>query len=453
MYVSSKEPRMKDDKEALSQIALTLAHHFDSLYYIDIESGNYTEYIPHNLFKGLDIPAHGEDFFSESRENASKCVHPEDLELVISLHDKEAMLGRLSRDKSYSAVYRLILQGNVIHIQHFELMCDDRKHIICCLKNIEEEFCQKEEQEKDLQSARRMARMDALTGIRNKTAFTEYIIAVDERIKAAPDKCHFGVVMCDVNDLKIINDTRGHSFGDETIQRTSRLICDVFNHSPVFRVGGDEFVVVLDGRDFDMREQLLSKLREESLANKRSRSGPEIACGLAVFERDSDDCFESVYKRADKEMYENKKELKSMKIVDYFMGMNSMDIPINAERKRLLDGMFGALYTIAGEGYVYLNDLKHDFSRWSLALVDDFGMQSEYMYHADKYWQEHIHPDDMKVYKEAIDAVLCGNAEFRPLTYRSRRADGTYAVCHTRGFVQCDKDGIPDYFGGIIITE
>lgn len=199
---------MKDDKEALSQIALTLAHHFDSLYYIDIESGNYTEYIPHNLFKGLDIPAHGEDFFSESRENASKCVHPEDLELVISLHDKEAMLGRLSRDNSYSAVYRLILQGNVIHIQHFELMCDDRKHIICCLKNIEEEFCQKEEQEKDLQSARRMARMDALTGIRNKTAFTEYIIAVDERIKAAPDKCHFGVIMCDVNDLKIINDTR-----------------------------------------------------------------------------------------------------------------------------------------------------------------------------------------------------------------------------------------------------
>ena len=444
---------MKDNQEALNQIALTLAHHFDSLYYVDIKSGNYYEYMHNSLLEGLNIPSQGEDFFAESRNNAPKCVHPDDLELVIKLHDREAMLSRLSRDKSYSAMYRLILQGKIVHMRHFEIMCDDQKHIICCLENIEEEFRQKEEQERILQSARRMARMDALTGIRNKTAFTEYITAVDERIKAAPESCHFGVIMCDVNDLKKINDTRGHSFGDEAIQRTSRLICDIFDHSPVFRVGGDEFVVVLDGRDFDMREQLLAKLREESLANKRSRSGPVVACGMAFFDRDSDDSFEAVYKRADMEMYENKNELKSIKIVDYFIGMNSMDIPIKAERKRLLDGMFGALYTVAGDGYVYLNDLKHDFSRWSLALVDDFGMQSEYMYHADKYWQKHIHPDDMKTYQEAIDAVLCGNAEVRPIRYRARRADGTYAVCYTRGFVLSDKDGNPEYFGGIIIAE
>ena len=152
-------------------------------------------------------------------------------------------------------------------------------------------------------------------------------------------------------------------------------------------------------------------------------------------------------------MYKHKNELKSTKIVDYFMGMNSMDVPITAERKRILDSLFGALYTVIGEGYVYLNDLKHDFSRWSLPLVDDFGMQSEYMYHADKCWQEHIHPDDMKIYREAIDAVLCGNAEVRPILYRARRTDGTYAVCHTRGFVLSDKDGNPEYFGGIIVTE
>ena len=444
---------MKDNQEALNQIALTLAHHFDSLYYVDIKSGNYYEYMHNSLLEGLNIPSQGEDFFAESRNNAPKCVHPDDLELVIKLHDREAMLSRLSRDKSYSAMYRLILQGKIVHMRHFEIMCDDQKHIICCLENIEEEFRQKEEQERILQSARRMARMDVLTGIRNKNAFTEYIATVNEKINSISENYHFGIIMCDVNDLKKINDTRGHSFGDEAIQRTSRLICDIFDHSPVFRVGGDEFVVVLDGRDYDMREQLLAKLREESVANKLSRSGPVVACGMAVFERDTDDSFDSVYKRADKRMYEHKKELKSTKIVDYFMEMNSMDIPISAERKRVLDSIFGALYTVIGEGYVYLNDMKHDFSRWSLLLVDDFGMKSEYMYHADKCWQEHIHPDDMKIYKDAIDAVLCGNAEVRPIRYRARRADGTYAVCHTRGFVLSDKDGNPEYFGGIIVTE
>lgn len=444
---------MKDNQEALKQIALTLAHHFDSLFYVDIDSGSYCEYKPNNLFEGLDIPAEGEDFFSESQENAYKCVHPDDLSLVVKLHDKEAMLSRLSVSSSYSVVYRLILNGRIVHMRHHEIMCDDKEHIICCLENIEEEFRRKEEQEKDLQSARRMARMDALTGIRNKNAFTEYISAVDERIKSASKSCRFSVIMCDVNDLKKINDTRGHSFGDEAIQRTSRLICDIFDHSPVFRVGGDEFVVVLDGRDYDMREQLLAKLREESAANKRSRSGPVIACGMATFDPEADHSFDTVYKRADMQMYEHKNELKAEKIVDYFMGMDNMDVPITVERKRLLDGMFGAMYTIVGEGYVYLNDLRHDFSRWSLPLVDDFGMQSEYMYHADKCWQEHIHPDDMKVYREAIDAVLCGNAEVRPISYRARRPDGTYAVCHTRGFVLSDRDGNPEYFGGIIITE
>lgn len=102
---------------------------------------------------------------------------------------------------------------------------------------------------------------------------------------------------------------------------------------------------------------------------------------------------------------------------------------------------------------MFLNDMRYDLSRWSLPLVDDFGMKSEYMYHADLLWQEHIHPEDMKVYREAVDAVLCENAEIRAIHYHARRADGTYAVCSTRGFVLSDKNGNPEYFGGIITTE
>lgn len=91
---------------------------------------------------------------------------------------------------------------------------------------------------------------------------------------------------------------------------------------------------------------------------------------------------------------------------DYFIGMEKIDKPIPAERKRLLDGLFGALCTIAGEGYVYLNDMRYDFSRWSLTLINDFGMSSEYMYHADLIWQEHIHPEDMKAYRATCSAFV-----------------------------------------------
>ena len=330
-------------------------------------------------------------------------------------------------------------------------MCEDNAHILCCLENIEAEMKEREERERNLQSAQRMARLDVLTGIRNKNAFAEYTEEIKKKILSVPEHLHFGIVMCDMNDLKLINDTRGHSFGDEALMRASRMICEIYDHSPVFRIGGDEFVVILDGRDYDDRDSLLGKLREESLANKRSRSGPEVACGMAIFE--NGDTFDTVLHRADQEMYVNKKDLKSLLVKDYFMDMEKIDTPISAERRRLLDGMFGALYTTAGGGYVFLNDMRYDLSRWSLPLVDDFGMKSEYMYHADRLWQEHIHPEDIKVYREAVDAVLCGNAEVRAIHYRARKADGTYVVCSTRGFVLSDKDGNPDYFGGIITTE
>ena len=363
------------------------------------------------------------------------------------------MLEHLSERYSYSAIFRIIQDGKIVHVQHHEILCEDKKHIICCLENVDKAFREKQDQERDLRSAERMARLDALTGIRNKNAFSEHISSIDSRINSDKGELRFGVVVCDMNDLKLLNDTRGHSFGDEAIQRSSRMICDAFEHSPVFRIGGDEFVVVLENRDFDDREKLLKELREESIANKRSRSGPVVACGMAVYERGSDKCFDEVFKRADRQMYEDIKEIKPMNVKDYFIGMEKIDKPIPAERKRLLDGLFGALCTIAGEGYVYLNDMRYDFSRWSLTLINDFGMSSEYMYHADLIWQEHIHPEDMKAYRAAVDAVLSGTAEFRALHYRSRRTDGTYAVCTTRGFVLSDKNGDPEYFGGIIITE
>ena len=151
-------------------------------------------------------------------------------------------------------------------------------------------------------------------------------------------------------------------------------------------------------------------------------------------------------------MYANKKEIKALNLTQGYRNMEKIDRPITSERKTLLNSLFGALCTISGGGYVYLNDMRFDYSRWSLSLVDDFAMPSEYMYHADKLWQEKLHPDDLKAYLEAINAVLCDNVDMiKPLTYRAKKADGTYAVLTTRGFILSDNNGNPDYFGGIIL--
>lgn len=443
---------MEKKQEGFSQLAITLLNHYDGAYYVDINTGEYTALVPFKGLKKLNAPYTGDDFYTDSVKNLSKCVHPNDLEIIKKSCDKKTIIEALSKSEVYSIIFRMIINENVVHMKRSLFLCPDGGHAICCLENIEEDFIKKEIQKKNLESAERMARFDELTGVRNKNAFKEYTESIEDRIKSGVKNFSFALVLCDMNDLKLMNDTRGHSFGDEAIQRASRIICNIFAHSPVFRIGGDEFVVILTGDDYESRNKLINALVNESLENKKSRSGPVIASGMAVYKAGTDKSFSKVFNRADKLMYKNKKELKSVLINRLSKAAENIDIPITDERKRLLDAMFGALCTVSDGGYLYLNDMRYDFSRWSLSLVTDFGMPSEYMYQADKLWNEHIHPDDLKAYRVAVDKIFShSDACMIPLEYRARKADGTYVLLSTRGFVLSDKDGDPEYFGGIIV--
>ena len=444
---------MTIDHTAFNQIATTLARHFETLYYIEIESGNYSKFGPSDLFKDVTTVNRGKDFFAQAINYAHIFAHPNDLKSVLKFHDRCAVLENLSHKDFCSLSCRLVSDSEIIHIRQIYMRCEDNKHIICGIENIENEYHEKEEQKKNLQSAERMARLDELTGIKNKNAFKEYCDSLDQKLRSEDTDITFGIVMCDMNDLKLLNDTRGHSFGDEALRRTSRIICDIFRHSPVFRIGGDEFAVVLTGCDYKHRDCLLQNLRNESETNARLRSGPVIASGMAVYSPDSDQEVMQVFKRADSLMYENKSELKSKKYLESFSKTERLNTPITDERRRRLDGLFGALYTMSGDGYVFLNDMKYDYSRWSIPLVDDFGLESEYMYNAGNIWHEYIHPDDINVYSEAVKAALCGNAEIRPILYRARKTDGSYVQLSTRAFVLFDIEGNPEYFGGLIIPK
>ena len=220
---------MKIDQTAFNLIANSLSKHFDSMYYVDIDTGEYEEFVHSEKLEKFNIPPRGSDFFSQSVQNAEKCVHPDDLSLVLMIHDKATVQEFLSKTSYYSIICRIIIEGKVIHIRHVYVLCDDKKHVLCCMEDIEAEFQAKTEQEKNLHSAERMARLDELTGIKNKNSFAEFTRDINLKIKTGDEDYKFGLVMCDLNNLKHINDTRGHSFGDEAIQRTSRMICNILS--------------------------------------------------------------------------------------------------------------------------------------------------------------------------------------------------------------------------------
>ncbi len=441
------------DQTAFDQIANTLAEHYDSVFYVDVESGNYTVFVKTQMFEELNIADEGEDFFAMVRANAHKYVHPDDLEQALSIHEKGKILDYLKKNGSYSLSCRLNIDGNIVYIRHVDILCKDKKHVLFCMENIDEEVKEKEQQQKNLQIVERMIKHDELTGIKNNNAFMELGQSLDEKIRTADPDLRFGIIMCDVNDLKRYNDTRGHSFGDEFLRRACRMICENFARSQVYRIGGDEFVVYLTGEEYEIREELLENLRRESNANGRSRSGPVIATGISVYEPASDAKFSDVFKRADLDMYVNKKVLKSGFPAKRMENATKVEIPIPDGRKRKLDALFDALLTVAGEGFVFLNDLRYDFSRWSSVLADNYGFESEYMYHAGKIWRNYVHPDDLDKYKQIVDLIISGKGDTKDLKYRASKPDGSYVVLQPRAFVICDDDGHPEYYGGIIIEQ
>lgn len=152
-----------------------------------------------------------------------------------------------------------------------------------------------------------LAYCDSMTGVRNKTAYHEIEKRLDEKI--AENTAHFAVAVFDVNNLKITNDFYGHMTGDDLIIKVSKQICQTFKHSPVFRIGGDEFVAILETKDFDEYESLVEQFRQD-MKMQRMKEYPElpvsVACGVAVYDADKDRSFTDVFQRADDMMYRNK---------------------------------------------------------------------------------------------------------------------------------------------------
>lgn len=156
----------------------------------------------------------------------------------------------------------------------------------------------------------RKAYRDAMTGVKNKTAFDSYAQELDQAIRDGK-KPEFALVMMDCNELKEINDAYGHDKGDAYLQTTCRMICATFVHSPVFRIGGDEFVALLQDTDFQNRKALLSTFdahyKEFNARAENPWSQVSLALGMAVYDPMVDADVESVLRRADERMYLEKK--------------------------------------------------------------------------------------------------------------------------------------------------
>jgi diguanylate cyclase (GGDEF)-like protein len=159
----------------------------------------------------------------------------------------------------------------------------------------------------------RLANLDTLTGIRNKTAFDRLQKALNEKLNEGD--VDFGFAMVDMNNLKVVNDNYGHDRGDAMIRGLCEIIGETFTNSNAYRIGGDEFVVVLVKDDYRNVDELIDRFKARIRAvsgDKSLRPWERVsaAIGYALYNAHVDSGTESVLARADRAMYANKKDMK-----------------------------------------------------------------------------------------------------------------------------------------------
>ena len=278
------------------------------IYVVNPETGQYREYSASTGFETYALPKEGMDFFSTAREKGQNTVYPDDLKRFLTLFTKEGILSEIEHSGIFAMSYRLIMNGRPIYIQLKAAIVEEAEgaRLIVGLNDIDSLVRQEQEYEKRLAQAQSIANLDPLTGVKNRHA---YLAAEDrlDRMIGEHRQTEFAVVILDVNDLKKVNDAEGHQAGDQYLKDACSIICRTFKCSPVYRVGGDEFAVIVQDRDYLRIEELMGKMNDHNMKALRS-GGIVIACGMSRFEYDNN--VASVFERADLNMYENKRRLK-----------------------------------------------------------------------------------------------------------------------------------------------
>lgn len=164
-----------------------------------------------------------------------------------------------------------------------------------------------------IQDLNTIAYSDALTKVKNKSSFDKSLAEIQEQLDNK-ELSEFAIVMLDCDGLKDINDKYGHDKGDIYLKNSSTLMCLIFAHSDIYRIGGDEFAVILTGEDYKNRDKLrkafIKRSKDACSFAKEDWERIEVSLGVATYDKDIDKNANDVLIYADHIMYENKRSRK-----------------------------------------------------------------------------------------------------------------------------------------------
>ncbi|WP_165044235.1 EAL domain-containing protein [Adlercreutzia sp. ZJ138] len=288
--------------------------------------------------------------------------------------------------------------------------------------------------------------IDALTGVKSRNSYELEIQQMEKEFVQNRD-IRFGMVFCDINDLKEVNDKFGHLKGDDYIGDIAQILMrDLQGAESIYRMGGDEFLAIYRNTDKAKIQQEIDSVNADCKAmSEKVPYQMSVAIAYAVSGEEYAS-LRNVLQTADYLMYQNKTNMRREKSR---LSQDGQQMNVAG----LTDRIFDAFAATGGRNYLFMANLATNVSRWSQAAVDYFGLPGEFIYDNATVWMKYIHPDDRADYRADIGAVFSGKKKEHNIEYRVRNKRGEYVVCTCRGRILKGKNGEPDLFVATLVNH
>lgn len=300
--------------------------------------------------------------------------------------------------------------------------------------------------QQERQLLERSAYIDSLTNLGNRGGLDRH---VDQLwLKGTPFTCAY----IDIDHLKHCNDKFGHAEGNRYILSICRVLTEAMEHDEMlFRIGGDEFVLVSPTTSETELEQRLERVCTDLVEATSDGKAPMIASfsfGCSHVDPLAGDTRRQMTMDADRKMYRYKLMHRVQQPKDNDVPQHSIvdQLPCN-------DRVFQAISMSSETRYPFILNLDTGESQWSVNAVRDFDLPSQHPFNSVDMWLARVHPEDRDNVRAELDMVINGTWHFHYMQYRVMDATGAYALCDCTGYRLDGTDTEPNMYVGIIINR
>ena len=290
------------------------------------------------------------------------------------------------------------------------------------------------------------AYIDPLTNLGNRGGLDRHVEQLWR--KGDPFTCAY----IDIDHLKHCNDKFGHAEGNRYILGICRALTEAMEHDEMlFRIGGDEFVLISLSASETELEQRLEQVRAGLIEASSGGKAPMIASfsfGCSRVNPLAGDTRRQMTMDADRKMY----RYKLMHRVQQPKDNDAPPHPI-AEQLPCNDRVFQAISMSSETRYPFILNLDTGESQWSVNAVRDFDLPSQHPFNSLDLWLARVHPEDRDNVRAELNMVINGIWHFHYMQYRVMDATEAYVLCDCTGYRLDGTDTEPNMYVGMIINR